>query len=50
MVAEAGDGVDVIDSTSGLTLGAIYVGKGENLSVSLAFGDHELWIVSREDV
>lgn len=42
MFAGAGDDVGVINPTSGLTLGTICVGEGENRSVSLAFGDHEL--------
>ncbi|KAL4922033.1 hypothetical protein BDW62DRAFT_217865 [Aspergillus aurantiobrunneus] len=41
----AGDGVDVIDHETGLTLGTIRVGGGENIAVSVAFGRHELWIV-----
>lgn len=48
--AGAGDGVDVIDPVSGLTLGTIRVGGGENLAVNLAFGEHELWIVGRGGV
>lgn len=46
----AGDGVDVIDPVSGLTLGTIRVGGGDNLAVSLAFGEHEFWIVGRGGV
>ncbi|KAL2867475.1 SMP-30/gluconolactonase/LRE family protein [Aspergillus lucknowensis] len=46
----AGDGVDVIDPQSGFTLGTIRVGGGENLAVSLAFGQNELWIVGRGGV
>ncbi|KAI4601662.1 hypothetical protein KJ359_011793 [Pestalotiopsis sp. 9143b] len=48
--AGAGDGVDVIDPVSGLTLGTIRMGGGENLAVNLAFGEHELWIVGRGGV
>ncbi|KAF3012868.1 hypothetical protein E8E14_011196 [Neopestalotiopsis sp. 37M] len=48
--AGAGDGVDVIDPLTGLTLGTIRVGGGENLAVTLAFGEHELWIVGRGGV
>ena len=50
LFAGAGDGVDVIDPTSGLTLGTIRVGGGENLAVSVAFGEHEMWIVGRGGV
>ncbi|KAL4896425.1 hypothetical protein BDV59DRAFT_198806 [Aspergillus ambiguus] len=46
----AGDGVDVIDPNTGFTLGTIRVGGGENLAVSLAFGEHELWIVGKGGV
>ncbi|KAJ0341442.1 hypothetical protein COL154_011897 [Colletotrichum chrysophilum] len=46
----AGDGVDVIDPVSGFTLGTIRVGGGDNLAVSLAFGEHEFWIVGRGGV
>ncbi|TDZ20072.1 hypothetical protein Cob_v007148 [Colletotrichum orbiculare MAFF 240422] len=46
----AGDGVDVIDPDTGLTLGTIRVGGGENLAVNVAFGEHELWIVGRGGV
>lgn len=42
--------MDVIDPVSGLTLGTIRVGGGENLAVNLAFGEHELWIVGRGGV
>ncbi|KAF2193954.1 calcium-dependent phosphotriesterase [Zopfia rhizophila CBS 207.26] len=50
LFAGAGDGVDVIDSRDGMTLGTIRVGGGENLAVSVAFGVHELWIVGRGGV
>lgn len=40
--AGSGDGVDVIDPKSGLALGSIRVGGGENVAVSLSFGEHEL--------
>src|SRR5690242_20077673 len=43
----AGDGVDVIDPNSGLPIGTIRVGGAENLAVSAAFGEHEMWIVGR---
>ncbi|KAF4943728.1 hypothetical protein FSARC_14846, partial [Fusarium sarcochroum] len=46
----AGDGVDVIDPETGLALGSIRVGGGDNLAVSVAFGEHELWIVGRGGV
>lgn len=46
----AGGGVDVISPETGLTLGTIRVGGGENLAVSLALGHHELWIVGRGGV
>lgn len=48
--AGAGDGVDVIDPESGLTLGTVRVGGGQNKAVNLAFGEHELWIVGRGGV
>ncbi|CAI6091102.1 unnamed protein product [Clonostachys chloroleuca] len=48
--AGSGDGVDVMDPESGLTLGSIRVGGGENLAVSIAFGQNELWIVGRGGV
>lgn len=50
LFAGAGDGVDVIDPDSGLTLGTIRVGGGENVAVSVAFGEHEMWIVGRGGV
>ena len=50
LFAGAGDGLDVIDSRDGLTLGSIRVGGGENLAVTVAFGEHELWIVGRGGV
>lgn len=50
LFAGAGDGVDVIDPRSGLTLGTIRVGGGNNLAVSVAFGEHEMWIVGRGGV
>lgn len=40
-----GEGVDVIDPVTGLTLGSIRVGGGSANAVNLAFGQHELWIV-----
>ncbi|KAJ4394362.1 hypothetical protein N0V93_003579 [Gnomoniopsis smithogilvyi] len=40
-----GQGVDVMDPVTGLTLGAIHVGGGQTTAVNLAFGEHELWIV-----
>ncbi|KAM0550193.1 hypothetical protein ACHAPJ_009041 [Fusarium lateritium] len=43
--AGAGDGVDVIDPKSGLTLGSIRVGGGNYVAVNMAFGRNELWIV-----
>lgn len=46
----SGDGLEVIDPETGLSLGSIRLGGGENLAVSLAFGDHELWIVGRGGV
>lgn len=50
LFAGAGVGVDVIDPTNGLTLGTIRVGGGKNLAVSVAFGEHEMWIVGRGGV
>jgi gluconolactonase len=47
LFAGAGDGVDVIDPVDGLALGTIRVGGGENIAVSVTFGEHELWIVGR---
>ncbi|CAJ0548414.1 Ff.00g020270.m01.CDS01 [Fusarium sp. VM40] len=46
----SGDGVDVIDPDTGLALGSIRVGGGNNVAVSLAFGRHDLWIVGRGGV
>ncbi|GAB1193398.1 hypothetical protein APSETT444_002614 [Aspergillus pseudonomiae] len=46
----AGDGVDVLDPHTGYTLGTIRVGGGENGAVSVAFGEHELWIVGKGGV
>ncbi|KAF4546813.1 Six-bladed beta-propeller TolB-like protein [Lasiodiplodia theobromae] len=46
----AGDGVDVISPTDGVTLGTIRVGGGANLAVSMTLGEHELWIVGRGGV
>ncbi|KAF7586294.1 hypothetical protein BBP40_009150 [Aspergillus hancockii] len=34
----------------GFTLGTISVGGGDNVAISLTFGDHELWIVGRGGV
>lgn len=49
--AGAGEqGVDVIDPNSGLTLGTIRVGGGQNGAVNVAFGDHEMWIVGKGGV
>ncbi|KAH8428441.1 SMP-30/gluconolactonase/LRE family protein [Aspergillus melleus] len=48
--AGAGDGVDVIDPETGFAVGSIRVGGGDNLAVSLAFGENELWIVGRGGV
>lgn len=48
--AGSGDGVDVIDPVSGFILGSIRTGGGENVAVSLAFGEHELWIVGKGGV
>lgn len=45
LFAGAGDGVDVIDPVDGLTLGTIRIGGGDNLAVSMTFGEHELWVV-----
>lgn len=45
----AGDGVDVIDPDTGLTLGTIRFG-GENVAVNVAFVDHKLWIVGQGGV
>ncbi|KAM0545396.1 hypothetical protein ACHAPJ_011380 [Fusarium lateritium] len=46
----AGGGVEVIDPETGLALGSIRVGGGDNLAVSVAFGEHELWLVGRGGV
>ncbi|KAJ5103656.1 hypothetical protein N7532_004185 [Penicillium argentinense] len=43
----SGDGVDVIDPVSGFVLGSIRTGGGENVAVSMAFGEHEMWIVGK---
>lgn len=43
--AGAGDGVDVVSPTDGVTLGTIRVGGGANLAVAVALGEHELWHV-----
>jgi gluconolactonase len=48
--AGSGDGVDVIDPESGFVLGSIRLGGGENVAVSLAFGENELWIVGKGGV
>ncbi|PLB54732.1 hypothetical protein P170DRAFT_442771 [Aspergillus steynii IBT 23096] len=48
--AGAGDGVDVIDPENGFTVGSVRMGGGENLAVSLAFGENEIWIVGRGGV
>lgn len=48
--AGSGDGVDVIDPVSGFVLGSIRTGGGQNLAVSLSFGEHEMWIVGRGGV
>ncbi|CAI7608678.1 unnamed protein product [Penicillium pancosmium] len=48
--AGSGDGVDVLDPESGFVLGSIRTGGGENVAVSLAFGEHELWIVRKGGV
>lgn len=42
--------VDVIDPRSGLILGTIRVGGGQNGAVNVAFGTHEMWIVGRGGV
>ncbi|KAF4982150.1 hypothetical protein FZEAL_2173 [Fusarium zealandicum] len=46
----SGDGVEVIDPATGLALGSIRVGGGENVAVSMAFDKHQLWIVGRGGV
>ena len=46
----AGDGVDVVDPESGITLGSIRIGGGQNVAVSMTFGEHELYIVGRGGV
>lgn len=48
--AGAGDGVDVVSPTDGVTLGTIRVGGGANLAVAVALGEHELWVVGRGGV
>lgn len=41
----AGEGVDVMDPETGLTIGTIHVGGGQTTAVNLALGEHELWII-----
>ena len=48
--AGSGDGVDVIDLESGFVLGSIRTGGGDSIAVSMAFGDHEMWIVEKGGV
>lgn len=48
--AGSGDGVDVIDPESGFVMGSIRTGGGDNIAVSMAFGDHEMWIVGKGGV
>ncbi|KAJ6094262.1 hypothetical protein N7467_003107 [Penicillium canescens] len=50
LFAGSGDGVDVIDPETGFVLGSIRVGGGSNVAVSLAFGEHEMWIVGKGGV
>lgn len=45
--AGGGEGLSVIDPESGLTLGVIRLGGGHNEAVTVAFGEHELWIVGK---
>ncbi|KAJ5095668.1 hypothetical protein NUU61_005024 [Penicillium alfredii] len=47
LFAGSGNAVDVIDPETGLILGSIGVGGGENVAASVAFGRNELWIVGR---
>ena len=41
---------DITDSRDSLTLGSIRVGGGENLAVTDAFAEHELYIIERSGV
>jgi len=50
LFAGSGDGVDVIDPESGFVLGSIRTGGGDNVAVSMAFGEHEMWIVGKGGV
>jgi gluconolactonase len=50
LFAGSGDAVDVIDPETGFVLGSIRVGGGSNVAVSLAFGEHEMWIVGKGGV
>ncbi|KAK7422158.1 hypothetical protein QQZ08_009626 [Neonectria magnoliae] len=43
--AGAGNGLDVLDPRTGLTLGTIRVGGGNYVAVNSALGQNELWIV-----
>lgn len=44
--AVGGEGVDVLDPRTGLTLGTIRVsGPRPRTSVNVAFGNHEMWVV-----
>lgn len=48
--AGAGEGVDVIDPDTGLTLGTLHVGGGQSVAVNVAFGEHEMWVVGKGGV
>ena len=47
LFAGSGDGVDVIDPGTGFVLRSVRVGRGPNVAVNLAFGEHEMWIVGK---
>ncbi|KAJ6001607.1 hypothetical protein N7522_006834 [Penicillium canescens] len=50
LFASSGDGVDVIDPETGFVLGSVRVGRGSKVAVSLAFREHEMWIVGNGGV
>lgn len=43
--AATGDGVEVLDPNTGISLGSIRVGGTGGRAVNIAFGEHEMWIV-----
>ena len=50
LFAGSGDGVDVIDPVTGFVIGSIRIGGGNNLAVTVAFGDRELFIIGKGGV